>query len=227
MKYRKVTVFGFGYIHNSEIINKGKSLTNEETTFNFTIEFNPNKIDIKGIIKQILKMSPNWNIKSIDIAMDIKINIMDLCGIDKERKKDFRMFTQGLDNRTYYIGRTNNRIKIYNKKIESNLDYDLTRVEITSKLDIDIKDILNYEYNVKLPDLYLNNYLYTFSDYKDKTLLAILYAVQSGYCVNDLPRVQKKKVKELLKGDYKINLNNEYCTKAIQQCICSIFNTIQ
>lgn len=144
-------------------------------------------------------------------------------GLDKERKKDFRMFTQGLDNRTYYIGRTNNRIKIYNKKIESNLNYDLTRVELTSKIDLDIKNILSYKYNVKLPDLYLNQYLYSFNDYKDKTLLAILYAVQSGYCINDLPRIQKQKVKKCLEGDYKINLSNEYCTKAIQQCICHIF----
>lgn len=169
-------------------------------------------------------MSSYWTIKSLDIAMDLKINIMDLCGLDKERKKDFRMFTQGFDNRTYYMGRTNNRIKIYNKKIESKLDYDLTRVELTSKLDIDIKDILLYYYDAKLPDLYLNNYLYTFSDYKDKTLLAILYAIQSGYCINDLPRIQKQKVKKLLEGNYKINLSNEYCTKAIQQCICYIFN---
>ena len=55
-------------------------------------------------------------------------------GLDKERKKDFRMFSCGYDNKTYYIGRSNNRIKIYNKKLESNLDYDLTRVEITSKI---------------------------------------------------------------------------------------------
>ena len=216
--------YWFGFIHNSEIINKGKSLSNDKTTFNFTVEFNPNKIAINGLLKQILNMSSNWIVKSLDMAMDIKINILDLCGIDKGRKKDFRMFTEGLDNRTYYFGRTNNRVKIYNKKIESNLDYDLTRVEITSKLDINIKDILFYNYNVKLPDLYLNNYLYTFSDYKDKTLLAILYAIQSGYCINDLPRIQKQKVKKLLEGNYKINLSNEYCTKSIKQCICNIFN---
>lgn len=215
--------YWFGFIHNSEVINKNKSLSNPDTTYNFTVEFNPNKIPIKGLLKQILNISTNWTVKSLDIAMDVKINIMDLCGIDKERKKDFRMFTQGLDNRTYYIGRTNNRIKIYNKKIESNLDYDLTRVELSSKLDISIKDIMYYNYKVKLPDLYLNNYLYTFADYKDKTLLAILYAVQAGYCINDLPRIQKQKVKKLLEGDYKINLSNEYCTKAIQQCICYIF----
>ena len=52
------------------------------------------------------------------------------------------MFSSGYDNKTYYMGRTNNRIKIYNKKLESGLNYDLTRVEITSKIDLNIKDIL-------------------------------------------------------------------------------------
>lgn len=121
------------------------------------------------------------------------------------------------------MGRTNNRIKIYNKRIESNLDYDLTRVEITSKIDLNIKDILFYSYDVKLPDLYLNNYLYTFKDYEDKTLLAILYAVQSGFALNDLSRRYKDKVKSLLEGNYKINLENKYCTQVLQQCIKSIF----
>lgn len=216
--------YWFGFIHNSEIINKNKSISNPNTTFNFTIEFNPNKIDIKGILKQILNLSSNWIIKSLDIAMDLKINILDLCGLDKERKKDFRMFTQGFDNRTYYMGRTNNRIKIYNKKIESKLNHDLTRIEITSKLDLDIKNILSYTYSAKLPDLYLNNYLYSFSDYKDTTLMAILYAVQSGYNINDLSRRYKDKIKNLLKGDYQVNLSNEYCTNIIRKCICHIFN---
>lgn len=121
------------------------------------------------------------------------------------------------------MGRTNNRIKIYNKKIESGLDYDLTRIEITSKIDLSIKDILFYTYNVKLPDLYLNNYLYTFKDYEDRTLLAILYAVQSGFALNDLSRVYKDKVKKLLEGNYKINLDNKCCTVVLQQCIKSIF----
>ena len=121
------------------------------------------------------------------------------------------------------MGRTNNRIKIYNKRIESGLDYDLTRVEITSKIDLNIKDILFYAYDVKLPDLYLNNYLYSFKDYEDRTLLAILYAVQSGFNLNDLSRRYKDKVKSLLEGNYKINLENKYCTQVFQQCIKSIF----
>lgn len=148
---------------------------------------------------------------------------MIFAGLDKERKKDFRMFSCGYDNKTYYMGRTNNRIKIYNKKIESGLDYDLTRLEITSKIDLNIKDILFYAYNVKLPDLYLNNYLYSFQDYEDRTLLAVLYAVQSGFNLNDLSRRYKDKVKSLLEGNYKIKLENKCCTQVLQQCIKSIF----
>ena len=53
-----------------------------------------------------------------------------------------------------------------------------------------------YIYDVKLPELYLNQYLYTFADYEDKTLLAILYAVQYGYNLNDLTK------------GYKINSSN-------------------
>lgn len=120
-------------------------------------------------------------IKSIDMAMDIPFNILDICGFDKGRKKDFRMFSQGGENKTYYMGRTNNRIKIYNKKIESNLDRELTRIEITSKLDLNLKNYLMYTYNVELPKLYLNNYLLTFDDMEDKTLLAIVYAVQNRF----------------------------------------------
>lgn len=212
--------YWFGFQHNSELINNPEGLNSK---FNFTIEFNPNKCSIKGFLKHILNLSTDWIIKSIDMAMDLKINILDLCGLDKGRKKDFRMFTQGQDNRTYYMGRTNNRIKIYNKKIESNLDYDLTRVEITSKLDLNIKDLFFYKYDILLPDLYLNNYLYSFADYKDRTLLAVLYAVQSGFNINDLSRDYKKRIKSLLEGNYKINLDNNSCTVVLNKCISYIF----
>lgn len=148
---------------------------------------------------------------------------MTCAGLDKGRKKDLRTFSEGYDNKTYYMGRSNNRIKIYNKKIESNLDYELTRVEITSKIDFKVKDIFFYSYNVKLPEIYLNDYLYSFSDYEDKTLLAILYAVQNGYSLNDLTRRYKDKVKGLLEGGHKIELSNKCCTQAIFNCINYIF----
>lgn len=219
--------YWFGYFHNSEIYNSPTSASNNFAKRNFTIEFNPNKVKISGLLKYILNMSTDWTIKSVDIAMDIPVNILDICGFDKCRKKDIRIFSCGYDDKTIYMGRTNNRIKIYNKKIEAGLDKDLTRVEISSKLDLNIRNIMLYIYDVKLPELYLNQYLYTFADYEDKTLLAILYAVQYGYNLNDLTRRYKDKVKNLLRGNYKIELSNNCCTQIIQRCIVNIFNYLK
>lgn len=115
------------------------------------------------------------------------------------------MFSQGGDNKTYYMGRSNNRVKIYNKKLESNLDRELTRIEITSTLDLNIKDYEMYHYNVPLPRLYLNNYLLTFDDIEDKTLLAIIYAIQNGFPLNDLSRRYKDKVEKRLMQRWPIN----------------------
>lgn len=204
--------FWFGFIANSELINNKKSLSNDKNKYNFTVEFNPNKVDINDkILSKLLKLSSNWTIKSVDIAIDLKINILDLCGFDKARKKDIRTFCGSEpDDKTVYMGRTDNRIKIYNKKRESKLDYDLTRIEISSKLDITFKELEYFQYDLKLPDLYLNNYMYSFSDYKDKTLLAQLYAIQAGYPLNYLNRSYKEKIKNLLEvNGCKVNISNK------------------
>lgn len=99
------------------------------------------------------------------------------------------MFSNGLDDKTVYIGtaKGNNYIKIYNKKKESSLNItgDLTRLEITVNIDnFLINDIVMWNYDTGFPDLFLNNYVYSLSDFedkkeKDKTLFAILYAVQN------------------------------------------------
>lgn len=224
IKYDVGVSFWFGFVHNSEIINKNNSLLNDNNKYNFTIEFNPNKVPLRGFLKFLFRYIKKWVVKSVDLAIDIPVNILDLCGFDKGRKKDIRIFSKGFDDCTYYIGRGNNRIKIYNKKIESCLDYELTRVEISSKLDLELKNLFFYNYNINLPDIYLNEYLYTFKDYEDKTLLAVLFAVQNGFNINDLSRRYKEKVKNLLNGGYKINFYNKYCTDVIKKCLCYIFN---
>lgn len=72
--------YWFGFIHNSELTNKVGSLQNENTRFNFTLEFNPNKIRLRGLISYLLRMLcvHNCSIKSADFAMDIPVNILDI-----------------------------------------------------------------------------------------------------------------------------------------------------
>ena len=105
--------------------------------------------------------------------------------------------------RLLIFGKGDGRVKIYNKKIESNLSIagDLTRVEISRSIDdFPIVEIKNFNYGENFPYIYLSNYIYSLSDYKDKTLLAVLYAVQSGYSIKDLTRDYKRKIKNLLEG---------------------------
>lgn len=72
--------FWFGFMHNSELINKAGSLQNDNTKFNFTVEFNPNKLQIRGILLYIIRMllAHNCVVKSLDVAMDIPFNILDI-----------------------------------------------------------------------------------------------------------------------------------------------------
>lgn len=72
--------FWFGFMHNSEFINKSGSLQNDNTKYNFTIEFNPNKLEIRGILAYIIKMcyAHCCIIKSIDLALDVNVNILDI-----------------------------------------------------------------------------------------------------------------------------------------------------
>lgn len=219
--------FWFGYFPNSEKINKG-GVSNPNTSHNFTIEFNPNKVKIEGFLKFVIDYIPfrSWEIKSCDIAIDIPTNILNICGFDKKRYKDIRVFTCGGDNKTIYIGRTQNRIKIYNKKIESGLDYDLTRLEVSTKLDLKLSTYLYY-FNlvVPLPDLFLNDYLVDIFNLSDKTLVALVFAVNNGYNINDLPRVQKEKVKNLFhSSDERIPFDNGFVNSVFHKCIDYIFH---
>lgn len=212
--------FWFGFCHNNE-----RRSFSEETKYNFTIEFNPNKVKDNKILFYLLSLSGEWFIKSFDLAIDLKINILDII-VDLGLKRSSKIFNNGYDDKTIYLGKGDRRVKIYNKKIESNLDIvgDLTRVEISRIYDdFNISDIRKFDFENCFPNLFLNKYLYSFKDYEDKTLLAVLYAVQNNFPIKDLTRVYRKKIKNLLEGGYAINFSNTVATKVVIQTILYYF----
>lgn len=212
--------FYFGFLHNSE--RRGE---NDNTKYNFTIEFNPNKIEQHKVLMYLLDLSGDWYIKSLDLACDLRINILDVI-FDKKMKRSVKATYNGFDDRTYYIGKGNGRIKIYNKKKESKLECEnLTRVEISVEYDdYDIRNIITYKFDKKFfPELYLQKYCYSFSDYKDKTMLAILFAVQNGFPINDLSRVYKKKLKDMLEMGNKIKFDYQSATQAVYKIMWGYF----
>lgn len=118
------------------------------------------------------------------------------------------------------------RFKVYNKKIESNLNIlgELTRVEVSRTYeDYPIGNIVFFHFGDKFPNIYVNSYIYSLSDYNDKTLLAILYAVQGGFPISYLTKTYKQKIKNMLEGGYRIKFNEKAATCVLQQTIYFYF----
>lgn len=220
--------FYFGFHHNSEKLNysEHKSFDGIDL-YNFSIEFNPNKLRKNVLLMYLLSISGEWYIKRYDLAIDVHINILDLIW-DISGKAQEKVFSNGYDNKTVYIGSNVNKIKIYNKKKESDLSIlcDLTRIEITKELeDYDIRRLSTLFYDGFYPDIYINQYIYSLSDYegKNRTLLALLYAVQNGFPLRDLSRDYRKKIKNLLEGGYKINFDKQITTQVLRKVILYYF----
>ena len=220
--------FWVGFLHNTEkrqgeVISRfGRVL---EDTYNLTIEFNPNKLKKNDIIFYILSLGEDWYIKSFDLAIDVKLSILDLIW-DLSGRSLEKIDNRGYDKKTIYIGKGDGRIKIYNKKQESSLNLlgELTRIEISRELeDFEVRRIKYYEYDNIFPTIYTNNYIYSLGDYKDKTLLGLLYAVQNGFPLRDLTKTYRAKIKKLLQGGYKIKFDNKTVTHLLKQIIFYYF----
>ena len=198
--------FYFGFHCNNEKLQFFKS----DVKYNLTVEFNPNKIKDTPLLLHILHMSGDWYLRSLDVAVDLKMNILDLI-LSKTGKRTLKSISNGYDDKTYYIGTGDRRIKIYNKKKESNLKNvnELTRVEVSIQFeDFRLIDIKLFKLPEDLfPEIYTNDYIYSLSDYKDKTTFALLYAVQTGFPIDDLSRRYKEKIQGLLRGGHRVRFS--------------------
>lgn len=211
----------FGFMHNTE----NPRFNKEDTTYNFTVEFNPNKLKDNSLLMYLLNISGDWYIRSYDIAFDVPINILDLI-TDMSGRNFERVDNRGYDNKTIYLGKGDGRVKIYNKKRESDLNLvgDLTRIEISREMDdFEIRKVVGLKYDNVFPIVYTNNYIYSLSDYKDKTTLALLYAVQHGFPLRDLTKTYRSKIKSMLEGGYKIKFDNKVVTDVLRQTIYYYF----
>lgn len=185
-----------------------------------TIEFNPNKVAYDSIFNNILfGLLQRYDFKLIkfDLAIDIPRNILDFGLLYKNRKRIFKCFSNGGDDLTYYLGKGKNAIKIYNKKRESNLDYDLTRYEITGKTDFSISSNLNFEYDFCFVDLECGAYQLGLME--DKTLLGLAFAVNCGYDKKNLTRTYKNKLEKLARSSTSYHFSNEIACKVVQMFV--------
>lgn len=99
------------------------------------VEFNPNKVannpQFWKDFNLIKSCSKTWELVRCDIACDFFIDRR-YVHLEKDNRK-YSLEAFSFDNRTEYLGKRNTcgRVKVYNKSLESKLNYPLTRVEVT------------------------------------------------------------------------------------------------
>lgn len=99
------------------------------------LDFNPNKVANYTLFWQdyafLRDCCKTFEIVRIDLAVDMPIKRE--CVLLEKDKRKYRLDMNSKIDKTEYLGSrsTVGFVKLYNKTIESNLDYDLTRLEIT------------------------------------------------------------------------------------------------
>lgn len=208
-RYGQSFSYWLGYHQNSEKVGDSHYLV---------IEYNPNKCVIYGLLQQILeKFFDNYDVivSSLDVAMDFEININRLI-IDKYRKQVYKLFDNGGDDKTHYLGKGDGRVKIYNKARELGIEGDLTRYEISKKVGLSLKEVIkpDYEFKCEIPPLSSMN-----SDVKieDSTLYCQYWAVVNGFPIEQLSRRYKDNVRKILETECQITFEKEKVSSAIRE----------
>lgn len=210
--------FWLGASHNSK---------KQSGTTDIVLEYNPNKcIDspmLNYIIDNIYRDNKYVEVKSLDIAVDIPCNILDI-NISQIGNMSRRIFDNGSDDKTYYFrkGKSNGALKIYNKKRESKLSYELTRYEITLNPNMYICDMAAYSVPVDLfvPIRCINSYQMPIDmNGTDKVLL--LACMEHSEYLKMLGRDKHKKIEQLLAENCSIDFDFKYIYSMI---VCFLKN---
>lgn len=206
--YRNMFVFSKKDDDTSSVIKIGFFLNRKDSCgyhSNF-IEFNPNKTDIsviaylfRSFAAYAVKMSSRsiFELVRYDLAIDIPVDRHYVRLLKSGKRSYTRIEDVSL---TEYLGKHNSNgfTKVYDKTIESELDYELTRVEVTC-------DSLQ----PALPDIHLEQYQ-TSIDFDfdltktDKVLVELLRRCDDtdrAYWFRQLGRVKQDKIRQYIFSD--------------------------
>lgn len=141
--YQKISSYSYRHLftfkdenEESIVIGIGWNDSGKTNMYSGFIEYNPNKVDTNCFTFTYLRDSLKACLKTVqlsrwDFALDIPVN-RGAIGLYKDRRH-YRLEWNSNEDKTEYLGTRNSHgyVKLYNKKIESNLTHDLTRCEIT------------------------------------------------------------------------------------------------
>lgn len=192
--------FWVGVDHNSRF-EKSKYV-------DIVLEYNPNKCSRSLVLDYILRRcfssNPTSVVKKIDFAIDLPMDILDV-HLVRDYRANYRVFDNGGSDKTYYMRKrgSDGALKIYNKRIESKLDVDKTRYEVTLHINNALRYMSTYSVNKCLfPDLRLTTNVQVGFDSQikvtgtDKVLL--LACMEHPEYLKDLSRKKREKIEEIL-----------------------------
>ena len=111
------------------------------------LEFNPNKVVDTPEFQEFFKIlgvhCPWAELVRYDIAIDVPV-ARSFCSLAKDKRK-YTVVQNSAEDTTEYLGTHNKSgfCKLYNKKLESDLDHDLTRFEITVNADLSYSEVID------------------------------------------------------------------------------------
>lgn len=184
------------------------------------IEFNPNKLydcyELIRVLRFLNNREVYLDLVSYDIAIDIPYNKKFVSMVkDRRDYKKFYFDSEGR-NVTEYLGKTADagRVKLYNKTIESNLDYECTRLELTTSC----RDFLVV--SNQLPKILVCGDLDTLAATKlsksDYVLLQLLWlSDDASYYFKQLGRDKQEKLKPFVTSNFSLNFNEDVFGKLL------------
>lgn len=163
-KYRNF--FKIDYGDSSMALSFCFNGTKKEDILKGYFEVNPNKtfdsLQLKRDLAYLLSRCAVYEIKRWDLAIDIPIERENV-HMKKDQRK-FELTQTSFENRTEYLGQRSQigRVKLYNKTLESQLEYSLTRLEVT----LGDFDSFNSDFDRYIPQMWINTSQLGFEDFQ-------------------------------------------------------------
>lgn len=167
------------------------------------IQFNPNKVfpcdDLIDLIRWVISASGDCRIASFDGAADLPCARSDVFLVKDKRK--YQLIVNSAEDKTEYLGcrGENGFVKLYNKRLESKLDYDLTRFELSFVLDHG-SGVFSVDFLRKcVPAVYVLGHQLTFDDLciSDVDSLLLRFCLEHPDGLLMLNWKKKKKIHDL------------------------------
>lgn len=184
------------------------------------VEFNPNKCMDKRCLDDLTflqGLSKSFSVCRWDLAVDLPVKRND-CVLLKDARM-YQLVMHSDEDKTEYLGQRSQvgYMKLYNKTIESSLDYDLTRLEIT----MGTLDNIEEQLNSYVPRLYLKPRIedVDFGKMNDTTRLLIGFLRESDRKLEYLHQLNyraREKIKPyILQEDTEFYCNTSYVKEIV------------